>query len=62
MKLSPDFHTKWALVWAKNYRDFSATEEILTRVNVRDVVCEAQREFERHLSVVMNYGDHQPLY
>ena len=62
MKLSPAFHTKWALVWAKNYREFSETNEVLTYTNVRGCVCEAQREFEKHLSEVMNYGSHQPLY
>ncbi|QIN96977.1 hypothetical protein [Synechococcus phage MA10] len=62
MKLSPAFHTEWALVWAKNYREFSETDELLTYTNVRGCVCEAQREFERHLSEVMNYGSHQPLY
>ena len=59
---SNEFHTTWAKNWTKNYRDFYATNEVLDLYNVRDNVYAAQREFEKHLSELMNYGSHQPLY
>lgn len=62
MKLSTAFHTKWALTWAGNVKEFTKSNEALSYTNVRATICEAQREFERHLSEVMNYGSHQPLY
>ena len=60
--MDSNFHTTWAKNWAKNYREFSETNEVLTYTNVRGCVCTAQREFEKHLSKLMNYGSHQPLY
>lgn len=62
MKMDSNFHTYWANTWSQHYIEFSETDETLTYTNIRSNVCEAQREFERHLSEVMNYGSHQPLY
>jgi hypothetical protein len=62
MKLSTAFHTKWAKVWAENVKEFTETNETLSYTNVRATICEAQREFERHLSEVMNHQPHQQLF
>ena len=62
LKMPLQFHTDWANTWARNYHEFSETNDLLTYTNVRGCVCEAQREFEKHLSELMNYGTHQPLY
>ena len=62
MKMSSEFHTEWGLNWAKNVKDFSELAEATAYVNLRPNVYEAQRQFETHLSEIMNYGTHQPLY
>ena len=58
-KMDSDFHTFWALCWADNYRNFSVTNDTLVYRNVRGTVSEAQREFETHLSELMNHRPHQ---
>ena len=62
MHINPEFHTNWAKAWAENVRDFTEANETLTYTNVRATICEAQREFERHLSEVMNHQPHQQLF
>lgn len=62
MKMDSNFHTEWSLTWSKNYQDFDRTNELMCYTNLRGPVCEAQRQFEMHLSEVMNHGSHQPLY
>jgi hypothetical protein len=57
-----EFSTEWALNWAKNYTEFSETSEQLVYTNVRSVILEAQREFEKHLSNLMNHQAHQSEY
>ena len=54
--------TKWAKSWAKNYADFSKSNELMVYSNVRGVIAEAQYEFERHLSNLMNHQAHQSEY
>jgi len=56
---SLEFSTKWAISWSKNVVDFSEVAETLTSSNIRPIVYEAQREFEKHLSEVMYHRPHQ---
>jgi hypothetical protein len=59
---SAEFSTEWAKTWAKNYTEFSETNEQLVYTNARSVILEAQREFEKHLSNLMNHQAHQSEY
>ena len=59
MKMSTEFYTVWARTWAQNYKEFEELNEQLHYGNVRGNVCEAQREFEKHLSEIMNHQPHQ---
>jgi hypothetical protein len=61
-KMTPQFYTEWALNWAKNVESFTEMADSVCYVNLRPNVYEAQREFEKNLTEVMNYGTHNPLY
>ena len=54
-----EFSTEWAKTWAQNYVDFNRSNDFFTHYNVRGSICEAQREFEKHLEGVMHYRSHQ---
>ena len=56
---SLEFSTKWAISWAKNVVDFTEVSESLEHSNIRPIVYDAQREFEKHLSEVMYHRSHQ---